>query len=268
MSFEPISGKHAIVEAVFGVTLRRAFNSSEIEALVNSHDRWRGQVPKLSRQTMMQVAVGEGIPPAFMQAPAGGVIFDRVKPDGTLAWRLSALDQSLLVNCGDYTRWAEVFPTTLALMTDAAEVAAISSNPITNLLLQYVDIFEWKDRNKSPRFDQILDLKSDWLPKNIGQSGHLWHVHQGWFRTEGLPMPGRLLERINFDGVMNQNNEPALRIDSYLRLDLQNPIKSSDLFRKSQGREFFEFLHNSSKELISKFLTKAAQDRIALNASN
>ncbi|MER8828820.1 TIGR04255 family protein [Mesorhizobium sp. M0938] len=271
MSFEPLNGSHAIAEVVFGLMLRRPFNRSEIEALANSHDRWRDMLPRLSRQSTVQFLMGAGgqlPPPEMLPTGAGGVLFDRVKPDGELAWRLSAQEQSLNVNCLEYSRWAEIWPQVRAFLKDASEVAAISTNPVTNVVLQYVDLFEWRDRSKSVRVNQLLDPDNPDLPSTAGQHGELWHVHQGWFRKENLPVPGQILERIHIDGVLSQAKMlPTVKIDIYLRLDLESPIKTSDLF-KGNADTLFSYLHDTHKSILAKFLTKAAAERIGLkNAS-
>jgi len=259
--FEPKSGAHSIVEAVVGFAVQRPFSHAEIESVVASHPKWREQLPRLGRMSVVEFTVGPS--PQSAHPPAGGVIFDRIKPDGNIAWRLNVNERNILVNCLEYSRWHEIWPRMHSLLNASAEVAIKPSNRIVNLTLQFIDIFEW---NGVQPYDirQLLNLDGRILPADLAGRGSLWHVHQGWFeRLTSLSLQGRALKRIHIDAV-TMGKTPAVKFDTTIRFDLAEPIVHSDILGTDMGANLYETLHQESKRLFRSLLSSEAAKRIGL----
>lgn len=270
MAFEPKSDNHAIVEVVFGLTFARRFTATEIDALAKSHSRWRDDLPRLNRSTIVQFMMSDGPPPPDIQVPppVGGITFDRIKPDGNLEWRLRADEQSLFVNCLLYSGWSDVWPRVRGYLSTASEIINLEENPIIAVLLQYIDVFEWAGKKESYQVDELFDLDSSLMVRSVTGKGHLWHLHQGWYRHENLPVDGRLLERVHIDGVEDGAGSPTVKIDTYMQLQMRHPQLVRNFFGKNDPADHvFGGLHDQNKALLRSVLNKGMAERIGLHAS-
>lgn len=269
MAFQPKAGEHAVVEVVFNATLENHIAPKDMEVLAKSHDRFKSELPRLNRSQTVELFLGEGPPPPNLQipVPTAGVMFERIKPDGTLEWRLNVSSNSLTVNCLAYTRWGEVWPRACRHMAEAARIVGGGNQRVTNLTLQYIDIFEWHGTEEPYDIGLLLRVGTGAVPSDIGKRGVLWHLHQGWFNFSNLPYPGRQLERVHLDAVLDEQSNPIVKVDTLIRADLEQPLSNSDLFRQNGAvaEKMFSYLHDRSKEVFSDFLTEDAAKGIGLN---
>ena len=269
MTFQPKSGGHAIVEVVFGLSLARDLNPAELEVLAKSHDQWRDDLPRLARGKVIQLVLGDN--PAAqsvqMPQPLAGVVFERLKPDGNLEWRLRADEKALYVNCLDYSGWSTVWPRVRDYLSRASEAIVATDNAVQGLMLQYVDVFEWSTEPDQYRLDELLSRESSFLPSTLWDKGPFWHLHQGWYRYENIPAPGRLLERIHLDGVVDNDGTPTIRMDTYLNLELEKSIERAAFFDSSNpiGDQLFDQLHDLNKGLLRSYITLDIAKRIGLD---
>lgn len=266
MAFRPKSGEHAIVEVVFGIQLSRPWQPHEIEKLVNAHDRWREGLPRLARHQVHQVFIGDGPPPTLPAPPTGGVSFERIKPDGDLAWRLRCEDRSISVNCLDYTRWREVWEEAHGYIRAVCDVAVAKDNAVHGIVLQYIDIFEHEGDPDSYDIAELIREGSDYVPRSIWNKGPFWHLHQGWFRHDELPAPGRLLEKIHLDALTDDAQNPLVKMDTLLRLDFAADRPVTKLIGdEGDAQELFDNLHDINKDIMRRYLTDDVLQRIGLD---
>ncbi|WP_164832425.1 TIGR04255 family protein [Sinorhizobium meliloti] len=264
MSFSPVSDEHAIVEVVFGLSFARPFSTHDIEIIAKNHDRWKDQLPRMSRSQALQLIFGDAPPPAEIQVPSasGGIIFDRVKPDGTLDWRLKIEGNAIFVNCLSYTRWADVWPRARAFMHDACMLMHTKGNPVAGAILQYIDVFEWRDRSKAYDAAELLHPNSLQLTVARRAMNHLWHAHHGWFRGSEK---GRYLERLHIDSVQNEEAVPIIKIDTYIQLQLSSPWSAEKAFGDDLVDIEFDDMHRQQKHLLLEVITPEMAERIKLH---
>jgi uncharacterized protein (TIGR04255 family) len=193
-----------------------------------------------------------------------GVVFDRVRPDGTLEWRVRADDRAIFVNCLDYTRWREVWARSRAYLFQARALLSAPDNPIVSILLQYVDVFEWQGDVAAYTLADLLRRESPYVPPSLWDKGPLWHLYQGWYRSNDLPVreANRLLERVHLDGVLDDQGRPTVKMDTFLNLEARQPLNQDSI------DQAFEGLHNVSSRLIGDYITTAIAQRIGLDAKN
>lgn len=265
VAFEPKYDSHAIQEVVFALTFVDEFSAAQLEALAAAHHRWKSELPKISKAGRLQISFGlvdVALPDPAVTMPAG-VSFERIKPDGSLDWRLRADPKNIYVNCLSYTGWPDVWPKARRYLSDAADALALNGNAVQSILLQYVNIFTWSGDPATYDASELLRLDRGMVPIKVFDAGHLWHVHLGWFRQDDSPAPGRILERINLDAVEDAGGVPLVKVDSYLQLQLAEPIASAEFLNGSDERTF-EALHDQTKFLLREFLTEHVADRIGL----
>lgn len=265
MPFEPKGPNHAIIEAVLGFQLARNFTSGEIDALVAAHDKvFKDDLPRVNRTQVLFL----GAMPANVQIapPVAGVAFDAIRRDGSLEWRLRAEDNSLLVNCLDYGRWSDVWPKAREYLRAASEVLLATDNAVAGVLLQYIDVFRWEGSVADYDVAELLDAKSTHVPKSVFECEAFWHLHQGWYRTDNLPTPGRLLERVHLDAVLDENGTPIVRVDTYMMMELAAQQNNLATFGGGapMADKVFDDLHKENKTLLKSFLTQDMAKKIKL----
>lgn len=265
MPFEPQGPNHAIIEAVFGFQLARNVTASEVDLLIAVHDKvFKADLPRINRTQVMMI----GALPANLQftPPVPGVSFDSIKKDGSLEWRLRVDDNSLLVNCLDYSRWSQVWPKARDYLAAASEILLATDNAVTGVLLQYIDVFRWAGKVDDYDVGELLDVDSDHVPLSVLDCQPLWHLHQGWYRTDNLPVPGRILERVHLDAVLDDNGTPVVKVDTYMLLELAMQQNKVATFGGSapMAEKVFGGLHSVNKALLKSFLTQDMAKKINL----
>ena len=266
MSFVAKSGEHVIVEAVFGFQLSCKWHPSEIEKLAQNHDRWIDGLPRLARHEIQQVVIGEGAPQAITLPGGPGISFERIKPDGELAWRLQCEGNSIFVNCLEYTRWQKAWATASGYIRDVLEVVGAEKVSVAGALLQYIDVFDWIADPDDYDASQLLDLNSDFVPQAVGNHGLAWHLHQGWFAPVSEPVPGMVLHKAHFNAIpKNESGHPSVKLDTLLRSDFNGPISAQNFFKDNSVLEgMFIDMHKRNRGLLSNFLTAAICKKIGL----
>ena len=256
MGFVPDRDHHALAEAVFGIEIDRPMQPREIEIIKAAHNLWREQLPRVNDIETHQFIIGtvEGLSPPQV-VPAMGVVFERIKPDGTIAWRLTCNQSSILVNCLEYTTWSEIWPQALALMRKVILSLGETDLKIVNVMHQTVDMFRWEGSLDSYAATLLLDPQKGFVPQRIFNNGPEWHLYQGWFNESSDPVLGRILNRIHIDTLIEPMG--SVRMDTYLRKDLGELVEISSLELDNGAIEkIFAWLHTENKEVLKNFLTE------------
>jgi len=266
LAFVAKSGEHAIVEVVFGFQLARSWHPAEIEKLAQNHDRWKAELPRLARHEIQQIMIGEGAPQAITLPGGPGISFERIKPNGDLAWRMRCEGNSIFVNCLEYTRWQDAWATASGYMRAALETVGAEKVSVAGALLQYIDAFDWTADPKDYDVFQLLEVESDYVPRAAGGYGLAWHLHQGWFVPVSDPLPGRILQKVHFDALpKSETGQPTVKLDTLLRSDFDGGISAQTFFEEGSALEgMFIDMHDRNKQLLSSFLTKAICRNIGL----
>jgi uncharacterized protein (TIGR04255 family) len=264
VAFEPVGTNHAITEAVFGLTFERAFTFDEVGLLFNSHEQFKERLPGLNRlQGFPIFTLGQSI-----TTPNAGLAFDRYNTAGGLERRLRLEGNAIYVNCLTYSRWEEVALEALGLISECMSIAIQTKNEIKGVLLQYIDLFEWRDNIEKYDLSQLFGKNNGYYPASIFEKGPFWHLHQGWFQVEGFPTKGRMLERLTTDGAINENGKAFVKMDCYLGIDIEVGASSSDLNSERGNepsvRDLFNFLHEHNKFIVKQCLTQQMGARIGL----
>ena len=202
------------------------------------------------------------LPPPPMQPLA----FTRFKADGGVEWRLLLNPDALVVNCGSYTRWEEVWTIARGLFADVAGVLHSQNQQIKSGVLGYWDVFRWTGDD---HYDARGLLKeSGSVPPRIFERGPIWHLHQGWFVDAPDPISGRILQRMHIDSAKEEDGQYQVRFNTHHRFDLQDTPNLKGTFAEPDSLvdDLFNRLHNASKTLLAEFLTAEIAQRINLNA--
>jgi|JI10StandDraft_1071094.scaffolds.fasta_scaffold553945_2 uncharacterized protein (TIGR04255 family) len=273
MPFQPKSGAHAIIEVVFGLYFARAFTSTELDALAKAHPLWKEDLPKIARGAFgggFQLMVAEGVGP-MMPIPmqGGGVIFESIKRDGSLDWRVRAEGNGLFVNCLAYEGGVNTWAKAKRYIERAADHMGINlgEQMVSSCSLEYIDLFDWEGDVAGYDLEQLLRRNSRYIPATVWERGPMWHLYQGWFRSENIPDAKRLLERIHLDGVLDASGVPTVKFDTFMQVEFAKSVSVEHVIAtKNENEGIFPTLHALNKRIISDYITQEMADRIRLNA--
>ena len=283
--FEPAHGDHAIVEVAFQLELDRAIDPTDVQNLLQLFSRLRDDLPAVRHFTQAQASLptSPSGPPVPLGGSTVGLEFPSFRRDGSFEWRLLCFDRSLTVNCTVYTRWARVWSKARDHLEKALE--ALSGSKAVRLravVLEYVDEFLWRGTDDGPVFEEVLEFRSEFIPRSLSKSRKYWHLHQGWFASpeeligHASELPhGRILERLNVDSTERRDpgstsvSECGLRIHHLMRYEFESsPLPAADLSENRSVSRCFEALHDLNKRRLSQLLTRQAQRRIGLDGAH
>jgi uncharacterized protein (TIGR04255 family) len=262
--FAPANEQHAIIEAVYGMTFARAFSPSSISTLELADTEVKRFLPRVSRINALEVAIGDQMNIASTPVIApGGIVFDRVKPDGNLHSRLRVENNSLFTNSLDYQGWNDFFPRSSKMIDETLAIISTIDNPITSSILQYIDIFSWAADPAGYDISKLIKKESEFVPINLFLNDKLWHLHRGWFSELEEPVGGRVLNRVHIDGLQRQDGVFFVKFDVFVQIETH---KAAPPYRYHSGLgiEVAETLHVIAKGLLSSYLTDEMVERIGL----
>ena len=240
------------------------FTSDDRSSVKAAHSKWEALLPSLQEEGILNIAVaapGADLPPP----PMAPLAFTRFRADGGVEWRLLLDPDALVVNCGSYTVWEEVWTIVRDLFTNVADVLHSREQKIKSVVLDYGDVFRWMGDD---HYDvRNLLQEGDSVPPSIFQRGPIWHLHQGWFVDAQKPVSGRILQRMHIDSGVEEGQH-QVRFNTHHRFDLQDTpdLKGTFAEPNSLVDRLFRRLHNDSKTLLAEFLTTGMAQRINLNA--
>ena len=263
MAFEPCNEDHAITEAVFAVVSSGQFTSDDRSSVKAAHPKWDALLPRLQEGGVLNIAVAA--PDADMPPPPiPPLSFARFRADGEVEWQLTLNADALVVNCGAYTRWQDVWTISRDLFADVTEVLR-SRQQIRAVVLQYVDAFRWI--GDAPYDARNLLRAGDAVPQGIFQRGSIWHLDQGWFVDAEQPVTGRILQRMHISSTAEEGQH-QVRFATHLRFDLRDTPDLQGAFAEPKPSidNLFGCIHTSSKALLAEFLTPEMKQRINLHA--
>ena len=262
MSFEPCNENHAITEVVFAVVGLSGFTYDDRSRVKAAHPEWKALLPG-QEEPVFNIAVAA--PGADQPPPMPPLAFTRFRADGGVDWRLLLDTNALVVNCGSYTRWEEVWTIVRGLFADVAGVLHSQEEKIKSVVLEYLDVFRWIGDD---RYDvRSLLQEGGSVPPHIFERGPSWHLHQGWFVDAKEPVPGRILQRMHIDSAADAGHG-QVRFNTHHRFDLQDTPDLQGTFAEPDSLVdgLFSRLHGISKTLLADFLTPEMAQRINLNA--
>ncbi len=216
LQFTPINKNHAIAEVVFFFNFNARFGDSTISLLDNVADKLKGQLPSYSPIQGVEQEIKFDSPnnqPVFTNTVRKvGFELKKFNPSGQIDWVLVVRDETVSVNCLDYTRWEEVWKITKSFLIEIFNIIRTQNNiSLVNLGFKCIDKFDFHGTPKEYELSNLFKRESDFLPNNIFNATETWHCHSGWFDNTF-----DTLEQNNKFKVLNHLNLDSSRIQSNL----------------------------------------------------
>lgn len=269
MSFRPQTGAHSIVETAISINVMQPIGGDLIEKLAKAHDSFKPDLPRMQRKAGFAFMVGAGdAAMAPTLPPMGGIIFDRVNPDGSLHSRINVDPNMITVNILNYTRWAEVWEKARDYLRRVGDILLVDSNRVSGATLQYVDLFDWDGDPTEYDAYKLISAEQGIVPKSLPRNSLNWHSHQGWFVPAHWSPADRVLERIHFDSIAADDGVTRVKVDTFLRYDILHPRTASDMVTGAAPAmdAVFDHLHTRCNQLFRSAITDDVARGIGLDA--
>lgn len=265
ISSSPLRDKNAIESASFAIVLNEPLNS-EFDAIKQACLAFKEELPGDEPIAppfglFQQVAGGAPLNLPFTLPPIGLSRFSTNR-DGTRDWQLDVNGNLIVASCFKYSNHTEVWQKMRKLITAVISATTHEFN-IVEIGYQVVDKFLYPTDSDLSKYDifEVFSKASPFLTSQASKSGHLWHVHQGWFDTE--PQSGiRLLNQLNLASNEVVASEPQLVTVIDHRVSLRpspNQLTLKELTSEKQPETsqldfLFESLRSCNRKTIENLL--------------
>jgi uncharacterized protein (TIGR04255 family) len=260
MSLYPYAGAHAVQSAAFALEWSGELTDAEVSAISGLQEKLKSSLPLMNPiQTIMFQMMG-AVPP--VSAPSiTGYVFNRLN-QASQAGPARALEISrsrIVGQINDYTRWDPVWKEVRSWFETVVPI--IGSRKITNIGLQYNDVFHWRDSPQNLDLKQVFQEDSVFIPANAFILKGLWHSHHGYFIDRTEPTKHRLLENVNVN-VIEELGQVSFVISTVHKAEVPD-IWGWDGLQKIVD-SLMNDLHKRNKETLRKLLANEVAQKINL----
>ena len=194
-AFQPKNPDHAIATVAFALHFRTALNEAAIAKAKQIEPSVKDFLPGLTSLGEFPAAVAlTGVQSLLLPR---GIIFQRVKPDATPSWLLTAQQNFIAAECSEYTRWVDTWRRVRSWLRDLYTLVKDSDHLLHSVGLQYKDQFSATKPLDSDVLQKLFRTDTRYLPSRTFENNELWHVNQGWYQPMDKPMSGRQLNFVN-----------------------------------------------------------------------
>lgn len=268
MTFAPVNSDHSVTSASFNLVLSEGVPTSFLNDLKRDASAWTQHLPAMKEPKGFLVHLTEDGPTTVEHV---GLEFAFLRPDGRAAWAFRILNNTIMVECGRYTRWESVF------------------SQVTQHLAPFLD--RWQDKWPQARLNQVqvvmrdsylwfgdratydlgqLLVPGDFTAPRIFDVGPVWHCNTAWFEADD---GGDTLNALNLSSVHSdelcQARDAAAHVQISHALDFRRheglPISAET--RANFDEQFANVcrgMHARNKELLSQILVEDMAHKIGL----
>ena len=261
-------GANPITSCVLAFEFEKPFPQPVLSELGRLHARFRKRLPRHNVQQLVALPIG---PSASVpqRRPLAGIVFDRLKGDGTPDENLGAIVSTLSYMTSAYSRWNEIWGSARVLF-DIVFPPLLRDNALTGFALEFTDKFIYSGQISPSGPVRFLLKENPFMASNIFNCQDLWHSNHGYFRQPSILADSTTLENVNLS--LNRDttdDEPALRLDIVInqrvafaaprQLDINMPFGDSG---EGSLEQQVSLVHRRNKEVLSALLLAEIVDRI------
>jgi uncharacterized protein (TIGR04255 family) len=263
----PINEAHAIQSVVFALEWQGLLSDNALTDIENLSLTLKSHFPVSAVQKMRTFQFNATPDSASLNQQFGeeqvhGVTFQRVGKFGTIVSQLNVTRSNCIVLLHTYERWK---PTLEAVMRYFKIVLPVilKEKSISNVTLQYEDVFTWKDDASKLNLREVFKGDSPYLAPNIFDQQGLWHCHHGYIIESLEDIQAKCLDNINVSLVDNQNDR-EIRISTTHQVTLSSPLRMATKDYLQSIKKVQNILHDHNKEILGKLLTEEVCAKIKL----
>ena len=265
------TGSNPIIGCAISFEFAGPFSQQAFEAIGKLHSSFRKRLPRRNIQQMLMMQIGPPGPMPVQIPQQAGIVFDRLKGDGSPEASLSVVMNMVTYMTTIYTRWDEVWREAVAVIEPIASVLA-AEHPVSGLTVEYTDRFLMPGRDTASRPVRRLLASNPFIADNIFNCEGLWHCNHGFFRNLDT-LPGcRLLENVNFGLSETEVDDvgPSLSLDIGINQKVMfnepRKLEPGAIFIAGDGLVGLEgvvsTVHLRNKQILSTLLLPSVRSRI------
>jgi uncharacterized protein (TIGR04255 family) len=263
-AFEPKNPDHAIAAVAFTLQFKTALNEAAIGRAKQIETSVKDFLPGLT--SLGEFPAAFALPGAQSALLPRGIIFQRVKPDATPSWLLTAQQNFIAAQCSEYTRWVDIWGRVRTWLRDLYTRVKDPDHLLSSVSLQYKDQFSAAKPLDSDALQKLFRTDTRHLPSRTFQNRELWHVNQGWYQPMVDPISGKQLNVINI-ATQDVNDVIILNVDHLLRYEMDDG--DPPLFADEMGSALIDIvmenMHTQNKRFLRDLLSAEIAKRIKLD---
>ncbi len=263
----PINESHAIQNVVFALEWQGELTSNALKDIHKLAPALKSHFPFSALQQMVKINIGAPLDSdSTLQQEngdhLGGVIFQRAGKLGTVVSQLNVSRSNCIIIISEYNRWGLTLEAVMRYFKIVLPVI-MKEKSITNISLQYVDMFNWKDDPENINWREVFNENTPYLAPNIFDQKGLWHCHHGYLAQQFPKVEGRCLDNINVSIVDNQG-DLGIQIHTTHQVTLNNPLRMATKDYLQSIEKVQNILHDHNKVILKQLLTNDVCKKIDL----
>jgi len=260
----PFNRNNAIKIAAIAIEFSDVFKESDYQNAISLYHKDKELVTELPRKQLQEAVTFQvNSPQAFQNQALGGVIFDRLAPNGLQEWAITMRHNSFIITCSEYSRWDEIWLKAKSFIEKFTII--IKDMNVSAAGIEYVD--EFYINEEDPTWKEFLfKTNNKYLPSNINELNDLWHSHHGYFSNEGYLNELRTLTKIETDYVPEESDigKTKISIKSHHRSELQNLQTTTDFISTGTFESMVVGNHVMNKRIMVDLLSDNILEQISL----
>lgn len=268
MTFAPANSDHSVTSANFNLVLSEAVPRTLLDEIKSDHSAWTQHLPAMKELKGFLIHINDDGPTTVEHV---GLEFAFLRPDGRAAWAFRILENTIMVECGRYTRWESVFAQVFQYMAPFFDrwQAGWPEGRLKQVQVVMRDSYLWLGERNKYDLSQLLG-PSDFTARRIFGVGPVWHCNTAWFDTLD---DGDMLNTLNISSVHSdelcQARDAAAHVQISHALDFRRheglPISiDSRANFDEQFANVCKGMHARNKELLSQILVEDMARKIGL----
>lgn len=256
-SIRPHNNNNAIKEVAFAIEFNQKINDQAIYELIDSYSNNKSIKNQLPGKKLVH-DLNLNFDDSTSSKVLNGVSFSLIKPDGAVNWSLTVKGNSIIVVCGEYDCWTNVWSKAEEYINFVLLAYYNPEIKCTKIALEYFDEFIITDTSKDWT-KELISKDSVVIPKHIfHMKDTLWHCNQGFFTVSD---DTRILNNIDLSRVIHEG-ENLIRMRTSHQANVDYACEVDELLISIERQ--LKDSHNFNKSILSEILTVEMQQRINL----
>lgn len=267
----PFAGRNSVAEALFGVQFALPFDQ-RIGSFSNAlKEAFAAELTKFEPMqtytfnlgTQLPQGVAPNIPPTIT-----GFNLSKLKPDGSPARVLRAMNNALTIHFLEYNSWNETKPVGLQFLKRCIEILnLIDTNPVVSVALRYIDRFTFDGIPEEATALALFKRDTQFITPRVMAASHLWHSNSGWY--EPLIGDAKALNQLNVTSGMT-GQAFGVTVDHNSLFNLPEPYTSvGEIFQGTGNKipleQILDRQHHANTDLLKNLLSQEMLNTIGLN---
>jgi len=267
--YSPISGRHAVDQAVVGIRFHRQADDTIFRAAVELAQGLAKEYNLPGRVQLDPIAltfgkqvISHGFAGEAMLSP--GLVFQRVQPSGAMAEELTLERGAVTYRTHSYLRWKDVMHLLEGIVCPVASaLSSGNAEGVSVIELRCIDKFT-SESSARLKLNRLIRRDSPFVPSIFLEKQEMLHFHTGWFENE--TDESRVLINLNIDVVDNPDGN---RTATILQVISKQYSENGAAFNPNLGFDEniitnFNVLHAEDKHLLKNLITDELQGAINL----